>query len=288
MGRKGHIITVFKGTDEEFTGNYVQLADHFGLEYKTLYQRVKDSKLPHHTPECVEDAINKIGYKNKFTVFKGTDEEFTGTYIEIAKHFNIEYYKIIQRVTRFNYTLEEAIRGSRRHTAKHTVYKGTDNEYTGTYTDIARRFNINYGSLYKQIYSGQCLEDAIKYCLRQKHIIYLPLNFKYNNVSLSKAEFKRLVMEDKSLHYLYDNDMLYVIGNQDDNDYTVKMSNTIGVVEHIDFKRGKVKVYITKEIDREIYNEFKDKAYLVLCGTYLLNEDNNKVWAIRGMKIKLR
>ena len=50
--------------------------------------------------------------KNKiyvYTVFKGTDREFTGTIIQISNHFGFKDYIIRRRMKQYNLSLEEAI-----------------------------------------------------------------------------------------------------------------------------------------------------------------------------------
>lgn len=36
--------------------------------------------------------------RTKYTVFKNTNEEFTGNYTEIAKHFNVNYQSMMKRL----------------------------------------------------------------------------------------------------------------------------------------------------------------------------------------------
>ena len=44
-----------------------------------------------------------------YTVFKGTDREFTGNRKEISEHFNIKLKRIEKRIYEKHMTLEEAI-----------------------------------------------------------------------------------------------------------------------------------------------------------------------------------
>lgn len=68
------VITVFKNTEREFTGNKKQIAEHFKIKKTTLLRRIEKGL-------TVEEAINYIDNRwEKFTIFKDTNKEFTGNY----------------------------------------------------------------------------------------------------------------------------------------------------------------------------------------------------------------
>lgn len=87
---------IYEGTDKEFRCNSIkELSKHVGINVSNLSKRIRDYK-KYHKFNTLEEAIefDKIGARREkrlITVFKGTNKEFTGTQIEIAKHFRISY-----------------------------------------------------------------------------------------------------------------------------------------------------------------------------------------------------
>lgn len=64
-----------------------------------------------------------------YTVFKGTDREFTGNKKEIANHFNISYSVLKNRTNGMKLSLEEAIDYK---INNYSVFKNTNKEFNGT------------------------------------------------------------------------------------------------------------------------------------------------------------
>ena len=291
-GKKGCIFTVFKGTDREFTGNYKEIAENFGMEYKVLYQRVRDFKEEVVTSKTVENAINATGYKNKYTVFKGTENEFTGTYRQIAEHFNIEYYKLIERKNHLNYSLEEAIKCGRGYGSNHIVFKGTDREFTGSYSDIANHFGIKYRNLYMYMYkhNGKTLDEVINNCIDLQHTMYIDLDI--SDLDCKLYELRNALYEDDQFCSRYFNNCLYVTtcnpprlsyANIDFDHRTI-----VGIVKNIDFNRGKVKVYIKSNklkncIDKE--HKLSIKPFGVI---YRKRKDNSLYTKVYGMLLNIK
>ena len=149
--------TVFEGTDREFTGTKKEIAEHFNINYNTLISNIRKGL-------SIEYILNSTKNKNKtYTVFLNTDKEFTGTKNQIAKHFNIKYNTLNQRLNR-KMTLEEAIEYEDDRFEKYTVFKGTNEEFTGNIKDITNHFNLNYANFMKFKYnSNLSIEEVIKY-----------------------------------------------------------------------------------------------------------------------------
>lgn len=57
----------------------------------------------------MEEVINDTKKYPEYTIFKGTDQEFTGNISQISKHFNVNYYRLKGRI-RNKHTIEEAIK----------------------------------------------------------------------------------------------------------------------------------------------------------------------------------
>lgn len=137
-------ITVFKNTQKEFIGNYKEIANHFKIDYNLLYFRIKCNY-------SIEQAICLNDENFSITVFKDTDREFTGNEIEIADYFKISYLTLINRLNN-GCPLEKAIDlKNKKFTKSFTVFKGTDKEFTGNKKEIANHFNINYGLLISRL-----------------------------------------------------------------------------------------------------------------------------------------
>lgn len=147
------ILTVFKDTDKEFTGNLKEISQHFNINVNTLYRKYRNGL-------SLEKAIDNKRIL-KITVFKGTDREFTGTKIEISEHFNIKYTTLLNRVHEMNLSLEEAIDWKDPNII--TVFKGTNKEFSGTKKEIAEHFNIKPSILTYRIRNGMTPEEAINY-----------------------------------------------------------------------------------------------------------------------------
>lgn len=100
-----------------------------------------------------------------YTVFKGTDREFTGTKKEISEHFNVNYSTLMNRINKQNMNLEEAIDYKNIKTNKiYTVFENTDLEFKGSLTEIAKHFNISPSTLKNRITNmNLSLEKAINY-----------------------------------------------------------------------------------------------------------------------------
>ena len=162
--------TVFKGTDREFTGNLTQISKCFNINIQTLSNRINQSHM------SLEKAIDYKDYRfEKHTVFKGTDKEFTGTFKEICNHFNVNYYTAKTSKNKYNLTIEDAINYKIRKGIKHTVFKGTQNEITGTVRQICNKLNLNYSYMTSRI---------LKYNLTLEEAIELPLEkVKQNNLT---------------------------------------------------------------------------------------------------------
>ena len=164
------IYTIFKSTNREFTGTLKEIAIHFNINYNTLKDRLKRYNF------SIEDAIN-FSYENykTYTVFKGTDKEFSGNYKEIAKYFNINYNTFMNRIKKVS--LDDAVNYSgKRERKTYTVFKGTDKEFTGNLIEIAYYYNINYNSLLSKIKKRNItIEEAILIPLNkinQNNLIY--------------------------------------------------------------------------------------------------------------------
>ena len=168
IGITPEVYTVFKDTDDEFTGTLKEISEHFDINYSTLFTRLQKN---HYN---LEKVIKFGKYMYAFTVFKGTDREFTGTYTQIAKHFGIRYNAFMMRLQKNNYNLEEAIDFKPKYNNKgrvpttYTVFKDTNKEFTGTINDIANHFNINYNTFISRLRrNNKNFEDAIDFISNQ-------------------------------------------------------------------------------------------------------------------------
>lgn len=158
-------ITVFKNTEREFTGTRKEIAKHFNIHYNTLNSRL----YLNHNNLSLEEAIDysakkctKNNYSRNiiYTVFKGTDREFSGKLSDIQKHFNIDKTKFYNGL-RYR-TLEEVIDDIKKY-PEYTVFKGTELEFTGNINQISKHFNINYDKLKGRIRNNKrTIEEAIK------------------------------------------------------------------------------------------------------------------------------
>ena len=156
-------FTIFKGTYKEFTGTLYEIAKHFNINYNTLLNRINKINL------SIEDAIEHDLLKI-YNVFKGTNREFTGNLKEISKHFNIKYNILQYRIHKMNLSIEEAIDYSE---YINIVFEGTDREFVGTKKEIADHFDISYGTLIKRINNEHLsIENVIDYTLKSKNKIY--------------------------------------------------------------------------------------------------------------------
>ncbi len=165
MAWKSHTITVFKGTEREFTGSRTQIAEHFRIRYNTLTRRLRNGY-------TYEQAIDWNGGKGAgartFTAYKGTEKEYTGNLTRISEHFACDYdrLRISFRSGRAGISIEEAIekatgkekvvRGKR-----YSVFKGTEREFTGNDRQIAEHFGISLGTLRNRRRAGYTFEQAI-------------------------------------------------------------------------------------------------------------------------------
>ena len=150
------IYTIFKNTDEEFTGTRKEIAKHFNIPYNTLKNRINKMNL------SIEEAINYNKNYKKYTVFKGTIKEFTGTLYEIAKHFNINYNTLLNRINKINLSIEDAIEHDL--LKIYNVFKGTNREFIGNLKEISKHFNIKYNILQYRIHKmNLSIEEAIDY-----------------------------------------------------------------------------------------------------------------------------
>lgn len=172
--------TVFKGTEKEFTGNKKEIANHFNISYYAFIQRVKKGI-------TLEEAIvlDKLKPYKIFTVFEGTNKEFTGTKADISKHFMINYKTFIRKIKN-GYSLEEIINTSRNKNEKMiTVFKGSNNEYSGNLKEIALHFGLNYNDFRLRVKSGFSPEEAVE---------VVKLNVKDNNLEYKgfKGDLKEI------------------------------------------------------------------------------------------------
>lgn len=159
-----NVITVFKNTEREFTGTRKEIANHFNIHYNTLNSRL----YLNHNSITLEEAIDysakkstKNNYSGKiiYTVFKGTDREFSGNLSDIRKHFNIDNQKFYSGLR--SRTLEEVIDDIKKY-PEYTVFKGTNLEFTGNLSQISKHFDINYDKLKGRIRNHKrTLEEAI-------------------------------------------------------------------------------------------------------------------------------
>ena len=152
------IYTVFKDTDREFTGNYKEISEHFKISCGTFRGRLNYG----YTPEEAIDWNGGKSDRRPMTVFKDTDREFTGNRRQIAEHFGISYETFRGRLKR-GYAPEEAIDwNGRKHDQKPmTVFKGTNREFTGNQSEIAKHFEIGYITFNYRLRQGYTPEEAI-------------------------------------------------------------------------------------------------------------------------------
>ena len=151
--------TAFKNTDREFNGTLKQISKHFNVDYNTLIRKYKKLNIP---IEEIIDSNYKRNIRNKiYIVFKNTNREFKGTYKEIAKHFNISYGVLLNRVNKLNISIEDAIDFENKVNI-YTVFEGTYREFTGNINQISKYFNINYKLLLNRINNlNISIEEAI-------------------------------------------------------------------------------------------------------------------------------
>lgn len=104
INHKKEPITVFKGTDLEYTANtQKEICKHFKIYQSDVYARICKK---HETFEqALSHCINKT-----IIVFKNTNLEFIGTKARICKYFRVSQKNISLRMKNKNETFEEAIK----------------------------------------------------------------------------------------------------------------------------------------------------------------------------------
>lgn len=104
INHKKEPITVFKGTDLEYTANtQKEICKHFKIYQSDVYARICKQ---HETFEqALSHCINKT-----IIVFKNTNLEFIGTKARICKYFRASQKNISLRMKNKNETFEEAIK----------------------------------------------------------------------------------------------------------------------------------------------------------------------------------
>ena len=108
-----------------------------------------------------------------FTVFRGTDREFTGTIKKIAEHFNINYITLKYRINKKNLAIEDAINYKNNINNSFTIFRGTNKEFTGSMKEIAKHFNINYDTLkYRVKNQNLTMEEAVNYNVNDRYEIF--------------------------------------------------------------------------------------------------------------------
>ena len=152
--KDSRIKTVFAGTDKEFTGTLKEIAKHFNKSYYSLTDAISKSG------KTLDEAID-FNYEIKnYTVFAGTDKEFTGNLIEICKHFGLKYSSILNKIRCYDFSVEEAISIPLRHfNNKNLSYKGIK----GNLHEICKHFNKNYDDVYKNLLYNHTLEWAMEH-----------------------------------------------------------------------------------------------------------------------------
>lgn len=164
----GQALTVFAGTDREFTGNLKEIAEHFGINYSTLVSRMSNGVLLEEAlSKPVEEKRKRL--KESYTVYAGTDKEFTGNKKQIARHFGIGYRRLYDRVKN-GMTFEEALNMPKvERNNVHTVFSRTNREFTGTLSQIAQHFDANYNTLVIHMKKyGMTLEEALDF--KKEHL----------------------------------------------------------------------------------------------------------------------
>lgn len=113
-----------EGFSRQFTGTLKEIVDHYDLDYKKFVKdinklseennyNIDDNNYNYNLDNIIEKAIANPKNKRLYTVFKGTDEEFTGNVIEIADHFNINYNNIKRRKETYGLPLERCVEMTR-------------------------------------------------------------------------------------------------------------------------------------------------------------------------------
>lgn len=169
-------ITVFVGTNREFTGYKQEIAEHFGTTISNLNKRIRKYNL------TLEQAIDYKPSK-EFIVFKDTDREFAGNISSIAKHFNVAIDTLNYRIETIGLTLEEAI-DYKNTNYDLTVFKGTSKEFTGSKREIADYFHLNSGTFISRTNRGYSLEEAIE--IPTNRVIQYNLTYKNEKGSMKE------------------------------------------------------------------------------------------------------
>lgn len=143
-----------------FTGTLHEIAEHFEVKYTTLINRLRkgwsleDAILPPMIPPTkVAKQYSVMGVK--------------GTLKEIAKHFDIKYDTLLDRLHR-GLSLEEAVLVPVQKRQPNTVY--TVKGYSGTLNEIAEHFGIKYGTLNARLRRGIPLEDIISMHIKEEDL----------------------------------------------------------------------------------------------------------------------
>ena len=155
---------LFEGTNKEFSGNLKDIAEHFNINYNVLKQRIYRTNLT--LEECVD-------YKNniqKYTVFKGTNKEFSGNIREIAKHFNINISTLEYRIQNMNLTFEEAILIPSKNNKNNLNYRGQKSSMR----ELCQKFDKNFIEVYNKVKYNHTFEWAMD-------STKTPYNWKYDN-----------------------------------------------------------------------------------------------------------
>ena len=95
---------------------------------------------------------------NYFTIFKGTNKEFTGTLKEISNYFNLNYENIKIKINKYNMTIEEAIITPLiRFKQNNLIYK----DEKGNMRELCKKFNKNFIEVYNKVKYNHTFEWAM-------------------------------------------------------------------------------------------------------------------------------
>ena len=111
---------------------------------------------------------------------------FTNNLRQIAKHFNINYITLRNRL-KYGWSIEDAVNTPIKEQKEKEIKIYTVNGFTGTLKEIAEHFDVNYGTLRDRINKqGMSIEKAVNISIRENEKIYTVNGFTGNLTEIAK------------------------------------------------------------------------------------------------------
>ena len=192
---------------------------------------------------------------------------FTGNLTQIAKHFDINYNTLLNRVNNLGWSIEKAIDTPIEEQKEIKTY--TVNEFTGTLKEIAEHFDVNYGTLINRINKQNLsIEEAINIPVKEqkeKEIKIYTVNGFTGNLTQIAKHFN---INDGTLRYRINEQEMSIedainVPIEEIKIYTVNgfTGNLIQIAEYfnLNYKTLCGRIYRGWSIEDAVYISIKEK-----------------------------